>query len=432
MRKKSYKFDTLAVHSGWKGCPSTGARTVPIYQTVAYDLKDAEHATNLFDLRAPDFPGGIYSRFTNPTYEVLEERISSLEGGVAAAALSSGQAATTFSTLTIANSGENIVSSKTISGGTYTLFELVYPKKFGIDVKFVDPSPENFAAAINSNTKALFAETLGNPKLNMLDIEEVAKVAHEAGIPLIIDNTFGTPYLCQPFKYGADIVMHSATKWIGNGTSMGGLVVDSGNFDWNNGNFPEITEKDLAYRRNEGGLNFYEEFGEKAYIMKLKSRLNRDIGATMSPFNAYLFILGLETLSLRMEKHCSNALAVAEFLEDHSQVNWVNYPGNPNHPTYDLSCKYLEHGFGSMLGFGIKGGLESGKKFMENIKLFSHLSTLGESISIATHPASTTQSQLTPEQQVETGVTEDFIRLSIGIEDVDDIINDLGQALEKI
>jgi O-acetylhomoserine (thiol)-lyase len=420
------------VHGGWAGCPATGARTVPIYQTVGYSLQDAEYASNLFELRAPEYPGEIYSRFTNPTFEVLEKRMSALEGGVGAAALSSGQAATTFSNLTIANTGDNIVSSQTICGGTYTLFEMVFPQKFGIDVEFVDPSPENFAEAIDENTKAIFAESMGNPKLNMLDISEVAKVAHEAGIPLILDNTFGTPYLLKSFKHGVDIVMHSATKWIGNGTSVGGLVVDSGNFNWDNGKFPELTENDLAYRRNEGGLNYYKEFKELAYITKLKSRLNRDIGATMSPFNAYLFILGLETLSLRMERHCSNAMAVAEYLEEHPKVNWVIYPGLTSHPTHDLACKYLENGFGSMLGFGIKGGLKAGADFMKNIKIFSHLSTLGESNSIATHPASTTQSQLTPEQQVETGVTEDFIRLSIGIEDIDDIIEDLGQALAKI
>lgn len=427
---KEYGLNTQALHAGQKPDPTTRARAVPIYQTVAYNFKDAEQAANLFALKAPDFPGGIYNRFTNPTYEVLEERIAALEGGIAAASLASGQAATLLSILTIASTGDNIVSSKTLYGGTYTLFDLTFPKKFGIGVKFVEPSPEKFKDAIDENTKAIFAETIGNPKLNVLDIEGVAAVAHEAGIPLILDNTFPTPYLCRPFEWGCDIVMHSATKWIGgHGTSIGGLVVDSGNFDWANGKFPDITEDDLAYR---GGLNYLDEFGKLAYIVKLKSRFTRDLGPCMSPFNAFLFLLGLETLPLRMERHSENALAVAEFLKEHPKVNWTIYPGLSDHPTHNLACKYLKGGFGGIVGFGIEGGLEAGKKFIDSLKLFSHLANVGDAKSLAIHPASTTHSQLTPEQQREAGVTEDFVRLSIGIENAEDIIEDIEQALAEV
>ncbi|MFZ3105169.1 MAG: O-acetylhomoserine aminocarboxypropyltransferase/cysteine synthase family protein [Smithella sp.] len=426
---KRRRLETLALHAGQKPDSATGASAVPIYQTVAYNFKDTEQAANLFALKAPDFPGGIYTRFTNPTYEVLEERIAALESGIAAAALASGQAATLLSILTIADTGDNIVSAETIYGGTYTLFDLTLPKKFGIKVKFVEPSPERFKEAIDENTKAIFAETIGNPKLNVLDIEEVAKVAHDAGIPLIIDNTFPTPCLCRPFEWGCDIVMHSATKWIGgHGTSVGGLVVDSGSFDWADEKFG-INEADPAYR---GGLNYLNEFGKLAYIVKLKSRFTRDLGPVMSPFNAFLFLQGLETLHLRMERHSENALAVAEFLQEHPKVNWVTYPGLPDHPTHELACKYLKGGFGGMIGFGIKGGLEAGKRFIERLKLFSHLANVGDAKSLAIHPASTTHSQLTPEQQREAGVTEDFVRLSVGIEHIDDIIEALDAALEKI
>jgi len=319
------------------------------------------------------------------------------------------------------------VCSSTIYGGTYTLFDLTFPKKFGINVRFVEPSPAQFKNAIDGRTKALFAETIGNPKLNILDIEGVATVAHEAGIPLILDNTFATPYLCRPFEFGADIIMHSATKWIGgHGTSIGGLVVDSGHFDWANGNFPELREEDPAYR---GGLNYFEEFGNLAYIVKLKSRFTRDLGPCMSPFNAFLILLGLETLSLRMTRHSENALAVAEFLKGHSRVNWVIYPGLSDHPTHDLAKRYLKGGSGGIVGFGIRGGLEAGKRFIEGLKLFSHLANVGDAKSLAIHPASTTHSQLTEEQQRAAGVTEDFVRLSVGIEDIEDIIEDLDQAL---
>lgn len=426
-KEKKLGFNTLALHSGYSPDPVTRARAVPIYQTAAYTFNSTEQAANLFALKPPDFPGEIYNRFTNPTYEALEARIAALEGGLLAAALSSGQSATFLAILTIANSGDNIVASKTIYGGTYTLFDLTFPKKFGIQVKFVDPSPENFKNAIDSKTKAIFAETIGNPKLNVLDISGVAEVAHEAGIPLILDSTFATPYLCRPFEHSADIVMHSATKWIGgHGTSIGGLVVDSGKFDWSNGKFSELSEPDPSYRN---GLNYLEEFGQLAYIVKLKSRFTRDLGPCMSPFNAFLFLQGLETLALRMERHCQNAMEVAQFLDNHPRVSSVIYPGLPGHPSHEMACKYLQNGFGGMVGFEIKGGIEAGMKFIESLQLFSHLANVGDAKSLAIHPASTTHSQLTVEQQEAAGVNEDFIRLSVGIENIEDIINDLDQAL---
>jgi O-acetylhomoserine (thiol)-lyase len=425
--KKKYGFNTLALHSGYSPDPITRARAVPIYQTAAYTFNSTEQAANLFALKPPDFPGGIYNRFTNPTYEALEARIAALEGGLLAAALSAGQAATFLSILTLANSGDNIVASKTIYGGTYTLFDLTFPKKFGIKVKFVDPTPENFKNAIDGKTKAVFAETIGNPKLNVLDIKGVADVAHAAGIPLILDNTFATPFLCRPFTHGADIVVHSATKWIGgHGTSIGGLVVDSGTFDWSSGKFPELSEPDPSYRN---GLNYLDEFGQLAYIVKLKSRFTRDLGPCMSPFNAFLFLQGLETLALRMERHCRNALQVAQFLSGHPKVKKVIYPGLPDHPSHDMALKYLQNGFGGMVGFEINGGLEAGRRFIEQLELFSHLANVGDAKSLAIHPASTTHSQLTVEQQVAAGVNDDFIRLSIGIETIEDIMDDLDQAL---
>lgn len=427
MSDEKYRFGTSTLHAGQEPDPATGSRAPPIYPTVAYNFEDTEQAADLFAIKPPEFPGQIYSRFTNPTYEILEKRISVLEGGVAAAATASGQAATTLALTTIASTGDNIVASKTLYGGTVTLFDLTFPNKFGIDVKFVDPSPENFADAIDEDTKAVFGETIGNPKLNVLDIEEVAKVAHESDVPFFIDNTFPTPYLCNPFDFGTDIVTHSATKWIGgHGTVLGGLVVDSGNFDWSEGDFPEITEIDQGYR---GGINYWDEFEELSYIVKLKSRYTRDLGPCMSPFNAFLILQGLETLHLRMEKHSENALKVAEFLEDHPKVNWVVYPGLSDHPTHNLAKKYLKNGFGGVVGFGIEGGAEAGKKFIENLDLFSHLANVGDAKSLAIHPWSTTHSQLSPDQRREGGVTEDFIRLSVGIEDSEDILEDLDQAL---
>lgn len=427
MSGTKHGFNTRALHSGYTPDPVTRARAVPIYQTASYCFNSTEQAANLFALQAPDFPGEIYNRFTNPTYEALEARVASLEGGLAAAALSSGQSATFMALLTIAGNGDNIVASNSLYGGTYTLFDLTFPKKFGIKVKFVDPEPSLIRQAIDENTKAVFAETIGNPKLNVLDVSAIAEVAHEAGIPLVIDNTFATPFLCRPFEHGADLIIHSATKWIGgHGTSIGGLVVDSGNFNWGNGKFPELTEDDPSYR---GGLNYSKEFGQLAYIVKLKSRFTRDLGPCMSPFNAFLFLQGLETLALRMERHCENAAAVANFLANIPQVSKVIYPGLPDHPTYAQAKKYLEHGFGGMVGFYIKGGLAAGKSFIERLRLFSHVANVGDAKSLAIHPASTTHSQLTPEQQMAAGVSEDFIRLSIGIENIEDIIADLEQAL---
>ncbi|NOX25651.1 MAG: O-acetylhomoserine aminocarboxypropyltransferase/cysteine synthase [Deltaproteobacteria bacterium] len=429
MAASKYGFNTRALHSGYTPDPTTRARAVPIYQTTSYTFDSTEQAANLFALKAPDFPGEIYNRFTNPTYEALDARIASLEGGLAAASLASGQSATFMALLTIAGTGDNIVASNCIYGGTFTMFDLTFPQKFGIKVKFVDPEPEKISQAIDANTKAVFAETIGNPKLNVLDISGAAKAAHAAGIPLIIDNTFATPFLCRPFEHGADIIVHSATKWIGgHGTSIGGLVVDSGKFNWDNGKFPDLTEDDPSYR---GGLNYFKEFGQLSYIVKLKSRFIRDLGPCMSPFNAFLFLQGLETLALRMERHCQNAAAAAGFLKNHPKVSQVIYPGLPEHATHAQAEKYLPNGAGGMVGFNIKGGLAAGRRFIEHLNLFSHLANVGDAKSLAIHPASTTHSQLNREQQLAAGVSEDFIRLSIGIENIEDIIADLDQALRQ-
>lgn len=430
MTKKEYNFNTKSVHSGEKPDPTTGATAVPIYSTVAYEFKNTKQAANRFALKKPDFPGQIYSRFTNPTVESFEEKMAELENGVAAAATASGQAATTLSLLTITESGDNIVASTELYGGTITLFDQTFQNKFGIDVKFVEPKPNKIQQAIDQDTKAVFTETIGNPKLNVLDIEETAKVAHEKNVPLFVDNTFATPYLCNPIDHGADIVTHSTTKWIsGHGTVMGGVVIDSGNYDWNQGNFPSLTEQDPGYR---GGINFYEEFEELAYILKLKSRYLRDIGASMSPYNAYELIQSLQSLPLRVKKHSENAQAVAQHLQQHSKVDWVNYPGLETHSTYDLAKKYLKNGYGGVIGFGVKGGEEAGKQFVENVELFKHLANVGDAKSLAIHPWSTTHRQLTPQQKRAGGVTEDYIRLSIGLENQQDIIKDLDRSLKEV
>lgn len=423
MPETKYHFDTLAVHAGQQPDPTTGARAVPIYQTTSYCFKDTEHAARLFALQ--EF-GNIYTRIMNPTNDVFEKRMAALEGGVGALATSSGQAAETLAILNITSAGQEIVSSQSLYGGTYNLFHHTFAK-LGITVRFVDPSdPENFRRAINDKTRAVFAEVLGNPKLDILDIEAVAKVCHDAGVPLIIDNTLATPYLCRPIEWGADIVIHSATKFIGgHGTSIGGVIVDSGKFNWANGRYPELTEPDPSYH----GIRYVDAFGEAAFIIKARVQMLRDIGACMSPFNAFLFLQGLETLSLRMERHSSNALAVAKWLKEHPKVSWVNYPALPDHPTYHLCSKYFPRGAGAILGFGIKGGQEAGRRFINSLKLFSHLANVGDAKSLAIHPATTTHQQLTPEEQEATGVTPDFVRLSIGIEDVRDIIADLDQAL---
>jgi O-acetylhomoserine (thiol)-lyase len=426
------KPETIALHGGQKPDPATNARAVPIYQTTSYVFNDTAHAARLFGLQ--EF-GNIYTRIMNPTTDVFEQRIAQLEGGTGALATASGQAAETLALLNIARAGDEILSSASLYGGTYNLFSNTFPR-MGIEVKFVDPSvPANFRKAITKKTKAIFAETVGNPKLDTLDFAAVSKVAHDAGIPLVVDNTMPTPFLMRPFDHGADIVIHSATKFIGgHGTSIGGIVVDSGKFDWGNGNFPEFTSPDPSYH----GLKFWEVFGNfpglgnVAFIIKLRVTLLRDLGPALSPFNAFQFLQGLETLHLRMERHSGNALAVARFLEKHPNVSWVNYPGLTTHPSHALAKKYHHRGlYGAILGFGIKGGMEAGKKFIDHLKLFSHLANIGDAKSLVIHPASTTHQQLTPAEQLATGVTDDFVRLSVGIENIDDITGDLDQALRK-
>jgi O-acetylhomoserine (thiol)-lyase len=424
---RSYGFETLALHAGQETADSaTGARAVPIYQTSSYVFDSPEHAANLFALK--QF-GNIYTRIMNPTQDAFERRVAALEGGVGALATASGQAAESLAILNIAGAGDEIVSSSSLYGGTYNLFHYTF-EKLGIKVHFVDGrDPENFRAAINERTKAIYAETLGNPRLDTLDIRAVADIAHENGLPLIIDNTVPSPYLVQPLKHGADIVVHSATKFIGgHGTSIGGVIVDGGKFDWAaSGRFPSLTEPDPSYH----GVRYVEAVGPLAYIIKARVQLLRDLGPAVTPFNSWLFLQGLETLPLRIERHSSNALRIAQFLEGHPAVSWVSYPGLESHPQHDLATKYFTHGgFGAIVGFGIKGGLEAGKQFIRHIELFSHLANIGDAKSLVIHPASTTHSQLTPEEQIETGVTPDFIRLSVGLETIEDLIEDLDQALK--
>ncbi len=418
-------FETLALHAGQQADPTTGARAVPIYATTSYQFQDTDHAARLFGLQ--EF-GNIYTRIMNPTSDVFEQRMAALEGGVGALALASGQAAETLAILNLAGAGDNIVSSTDLYGGTYNLFRHTLPK-LGISTRFVDARDyDGFRNAIDERTKAFFLELVGNPRLDILDLERIAAIAHEQGVPVIVDATTVTPALWQPIKHGADIVMHSATKYIGgHGTSIGGVLVDSGNFDWTSGRFPEFTEPDPSYH----GIVYTQAFGPLAYILKARVQGLRDLGAAVSPFNSFLFLQGLETLPLRMERHSQNALAVARFLSEHSKVAWVNYPGLPSHPTYELAQKYLPKGQSGILGFGVKGGRSAGKTFIESLRLFSHLANIGDARSLAIHPATTTHSQLTPEEQQLTGVTDDYIRLSIGIESIDDILADLDQALAK-
>lgn len=425
MSDKNYRIETLSVHGGLQPDPVTGARAVPIYQNNAYQFKNTEHAANLFGLAEP---GYIYTRIHNPTTTVFEERVALLEGGIGALAVSSGMAAITLAILNIAESGDEIISASNLYGGTYNLFAVTLPK-YGIKVKFVDPEdPENFRAAITDKTKAVFAETIGNPSLKVLDIEKVANIAHEAGIPLIIDNTFATPYLCRPFEFGADIVVHSATKWLlGNGTSTGGIIVDSGKFDWNSSKFPGLTEPDESYH----GLVYTRDVGAAAYITKARVQLLRDLGPALSPQNAFQFVLGLETLHVRMKEHVANAVKVVEYLEKHPAVSWVLYPGSENSRDKELVAKYLPKGAGSMIVFGIKGGREAGAKVINSVELFAHVANVGDSKSLIIHPASTTHQQLDAEGLKAAGVGEDLIRLSIGIENVEDIIEDLEQAIAE-
>ncbi len=424
------RLDTLAIHVGQETPdPTTGSRAVPIYQTSSYVFKSAEHAANLFALKEL---GNIYTRLMNPTTDVFEKRIAAIEGGTGALAVASGQAAETIALLTITRVGDEIVAANNLYGGTYQLLHYTFPK-LGRKTVFVESSkPSEFKKAITPKTRAIYAETIGNPKLNVPDFEALAQIAHEAGIPLIVDNTVGVG-LVRPIDYGADITVASATKYIGgHGTSLGGVIVDSGKFKWNNGKFPEFTEPDPSYH----GVKYWDAFGNfpglgnVAFVFKARVQLVRDIGPTISPFNSWLLLQGLETLPLRQRKHSENALKVATFLQNHPLVNWVNYPGLPENANYEVASKYLKRGYGGLVGFGIKGGLEAGKKFIENVKLLSHLANIGDAKSLVIHPASTTHQQLTPEEQAATGVTQDFIRLSIGIEDPQDIIEDIDQALK--
>ena len=424
MADKIQSFETLTLHAGQTPDPTTLSRAVPLYQTTSYVFKNSEHAANLFGLK--EF-GNIYTRLMNPTTDVLEQRLAALDGGVAALAVASGQAAITYAVLNIAKAGDNIVSTNYLYGGTYNLFHYTLPR-LGITVKFVDTSdPENIRQAIDGNTRMVYSESVGNPKNNVDDFEAIAAVAHAAGLPYVVDNTVTTPYLFKPLEHGADIVVYSLTKFIGgHGTSIGGAVVDGGKFPWNNGKFPEFTEPDPSYH----GLKYWDALGNISYIIKMRVSLLRDMGACISPFNSHQIILGIETLHVRMARHVENARAVARWLERHPSVVWVNYPGLASHKDHDRALKYLPKGEGAIIGFGIKGGIEAGKKFIDNVKLLSHLANIGDAKSLVIHPASTTHQQLTPEEQVASGVTADFIRLSVGIECVDDIIADIEQALE--
>lgn len=417
----SWSFETRQVHAGAEPDPATGARAVPIYQTTAYAFRDTDHAANLFGLAEPV---NIYTRIMNPTQDVFEKRITALEGGVGALAVSSGQAATTLALLNLAEAGDHLVSSPVLYGGTYQLFHHTLPK-LGVGVSFVagQGEPEAWRREIRPNTKALFGETIGNPKGEVLDIAAVAEVAHEAGVPLVVDNTVATPYLNRPFEHGADIVVHSATKWIGgHGNSIGGVIVDGGLFDFGaSGRFPNFTEPDPSYH----GLVYWDALGHGSYIAKARVQLLRDLGPAISPFNAFLFLLGVETLSLRMERHVANAQAVAEWLQTRDEVDWVSYAGLPSSPWHSLAQRYLPRGAGAILAFGIAGGAEAGRKFVEALELFSHVANIGDARSLVIHPATTTHSQLAAEEQLASGVTPDLVRLSLGIEGTDDLLADL-------
>ena len=417
-------FETTALHGGHDGDPTTKARAVPIYQTTSYTFDDTAHAARLFALQ--EF-GNIYTRIMNPTTDVFEQRLAALEGGIGALAVASGQAAVIYSVLNLARAGDHIVSSASLYGGTYNAFTHTLPR-FGIDVTLVDPSdPAAFGKAVRNNTKAVFAETIGNPAVDVLDVAAVADAAHDAGVPLIVDNTLATPYLLRPIDFGADIVVHSATKFIGgHGTTIGGAIVDSGKFDFTRGRFPEFTEPDPSYH----GLKYVEALGPLAYILKARVQLLRDIGAALSPFNAFLLLQGLETLGLRIERHSENALRVAEFLKGHPKVRWVRYPGLPGDPAYARAQKYLPKGAGAIVTFGIAGGADEARGAIDRLNLFSLLANVGDAKSLVIHPASTTHQQLTPADQIASGVSDDMIRLSVGIESIDDIIADLTQALD--
>lgn len=430
---KNYHFETLQVHAGQEPAPGTNSRAVPIYQTTSYVFDDSDHGARLFALQ--EF-GNIYTRIMNPTTDVFEKRVAALEGGVAALATASGQAAQLLAIANIAQAGDNIVSTSYLYGGTYNQFKVTFPR-LGINVKFVEgDEAESFRQAIDDRTKALFVETMGNPQFNVPDFAALAHVAHEHGIPLIVDNTFGAAgYLARPIEHGADIVVQSATKWIGgHGTSIGGVIVDSGKFDWGNGKFPVFTDPAPGYH----GLNFYEAFGPNspfgniAFIIRARVEGLRDLGPSLSPFNAFLFLQGLETLSLRVQRHVSNALDLAQWLKQHPKVAWVNYLGLPEHPYHERAKKYLRNGFGSVLNFGIKGGLESGRSLIDHVQLASHLANVGDAKTLVIHPASTTHQQLTDIEQRSAGVTPDLVRVSVGIEHIDDIKADFAQAFDQI
>jgi OAH/OAS sulfhydrylase len=430
--KPNYRYETLQVHAGQSPAPGTNARAVPIYQTTSYTFNDADHGARLFALK--EF-GNIYTRITNPTTDVFEQRIAALEGGVAAVATASGQAAQFLALTTIAQAGDNIVSTSYLYGGTYNQFKVTLPR-LGIQVKFVDgDNPEDFRKAIDANTKALYVETIGNPRFNVPDFVALAKVAHDAGIPLVVDNTFGAAgYLARPIDFGADIVVASATKWIGgHGTSIGGVVVDSGNFNWGNGKFPLFTEPAPGYQ----GLNFQEvfgvgsQFGNIAFAIRVRVEGLRDVGAALSPFNAFLLLQGLETLSLRVQRHADNALELANWLKAHDSVAWVEYTGLPESPYHALAKKYLRHGFGAVLNFGIRGGSQAAQRFIDNVTLASHLANVGDAKTLVIHPASTTHQQLSEAEQKSAGVRPDLVRVSVGIEHIDDIKADFDHALKR-
>ena len=423
-KETKYHLETLALHAGQKADSDTLSRAVPVYQTTSYCFKNTEHAANLFALK--EF-GNIYTRLMNPTTDVLEKRLAAMEGGVGGLAFSSGQSAIYVSIFNICGAGGHIIASSSLYGGTVTLFSQTF-KKLGIDVTFVDPKePENFAKAIKDNTRLFYIETIGNPKNDILQYEKIAGIAHKNNMPVICDNTVATPILFRPIEHGIDIVVHSCTKFIGgHGTSIGGAIIDSGKFDWTNGRYPELTEPDPSYH----GVKYVEAVGELAYIIKARTQYLRDMGSCMSPFNAFLFLQGLETLHLRMPRHSENALKLAKWLEQKPEVSWVNYPGLQSHPDYKLAKKYLPDGQGAILGFGIKGGRQSGIKFINNVKLASHLANIGDSKTLVIHPASTTHQQLTETEQLAAGVTEDYIRVSVGTEHIDDIIADFENALK--
>ncbi len=420
---RTFGFATRALHAGYRPDATTGARAVPIYQTTSYVFDDTAHAAALFNLQRF---GNIYTRIMNPTTAAFEERMAALEGGVGALAVGSGQAAQFIALASLLEAGDEIVASSTLYGGTYTQFDVSF-RRLGIQTTFVEPDdPENFQRAISPRTRVLYGETIGNPRINVLDIAAVAEIAHANNLPLVIDNTFASPYLCRPIQHGADIVVHSATKFIGgHGTSIGGVIVDGGRFPWDRGRFPQLLEPSKGYH----GIRFYETFGDMAYIMKARVEGLRDFGPALSPFNSFMFIQGLETLKLRMQAHSSNARAVAEFLEQHERVAWVNYPGLKSSRYHELATRYLPRGAGGIMAFGIKGGLEAGRRFIESLQLFSHLANVGDAKSLVIHPSSTTHQQLSAEEKASGGIGDDMIRLSVGLEEIEDILWDLDQAL---